>query len=93
MNELSTNGITFEKGHFSVGTSGYDNEFLYAPYGSTLIVENGLDRTLALINEDSYLQLHYVAAPTTDNDAATKQYVDTTVNNKFTTYSEEATCT
>lgn len=84
IDKLSTNGITFEKGEFSVGTDLFGYEFLYAPRSSNLIVESSNEHILALINEDGYLQLPRVAPPTTDNDAATKQYVDNAIGAALT---------
>lgn len=82
IDELSTNGIRFEQGDFRVGRDNLDDEFLYAPTGSNLIVESSNDKILASINEGGYLQLSYVLYPTADNDAATKIYVDNKLSSK-----------
>lgn len=73
-------GITFGTWDGTLGGDGCVGELIYSPVGSIILIEEGSDSTLISVTTDGDLALTNLTAPTNDSDAATKYYVDQTVD-------------
>ena len=67
--------------NFYLGADKYGSELIYAPDNSCILVENENDYSLIKVESDGKLGLYNLRTPTSNTDAATKQYVDSKADN------------